>query len=109
MSSRAYRIAPRSRTRRRSRLHWDRVGRVALVLVLFVILALYVNPLVNFIDAYRDSKAETAQLAELTRENERLRARAATPPEPDAAERGARKLGMVAAGEGSAIVKGLGD
>jgi cell division protein FtsB len=85
------------------------VGRIALVLVLFAILVLYVNPLVNFIDAYRDSKAETAQLAELKRENKRLRERAATLNEPDAAERGARKMGMVAAGEGSAIVKGLGD
>ena len=51
------------------------MGRVALVLVLFAILVLYVNPVVNFIDAYRDSKAESAQLAELRRENERLRER----------------------------------
>lgn len=79
------------------------------MIVLFVILALYVNPVVNFVDAYRDSRAESAQLAELKAENKRLRERAISLTEPDAAERGARRLGMVAPGERSAIIKGLGD
>jgi cell division protein FtsB len=55
---------------------WERVGRIALVLVLFAILALYVNPLVNFIDAWRDSRSESEQLAELKSENASLRERA---------------------------------
>ena len=109
MSARAYRIAPRRGPAGggRSRIHWDRVGRVALVIVLFVILALYVNPVVNFLDAYRDSKAESVALEELKTENEKLRERAATMTQPDAAERGARELGMVEPGERSAVIKGL--
>lgn len=106
MSSRAYRVAPRRRTASRpaSRVDWERVGRIALVLVLFAILVLYVNPVVNFLDAWRDSRAESAQLAELKDENRELRERAATLAEPDAAERGARELGMVAPDERSVVI-----
>ena len=107
MSAPAYRIAPRrSRAGRpASRVDWDRLGRIALVLVLFVIVALYVNPVVNFVDAWRDSRAESEQLAELKAEHARLKERAATLAEPDAAERGARRLGMIAPGERSVVIE----
>lgn len=90
-------------------MHWDRLGRITLVLVLFGVLALYVNPVLDFFDAWRKSRAETAQLAELKAEHEKLRRRAASLSGPAAAELQARRMGMVAPGEGSAIVKGLGD
>ena len=48
---------------RAGRIQWDRVGRVALVLVLVAILASYVRPALNFFDAWNDSKAEHASLA----------------------------------------------
>jgi cell division protein FtsB len=83
------------------------VGRIALVLVLLAILASYVKPALNFFDAWRDSKAEHASLAQLTKENQQLRQRMTQIQGPDAAERAARKLGMVAAGEGSYVVRGL--
>jgi cell division protein FtsB len=75
-----------------------------LVLVLFAILVLYVNPVVNFLDAWRDSRSESTQLAELKDENSELRKRAATLAEPDAAERGARSLGMVEPDERSVVI-----
>jgi cell division protein FtsB len=83
---------------------WERLGRIALVLVLFAILVLYINPVVNFLDAWRDSRTESAQLAELKDENQALRERAATLAEPDAAERGARNLGMVEPEERSVVI-----
>lgn len=104
MSSRAYRVAPRSRSRSPSRIQWDRLGRTALVAVFFVILVLYINPVVNFLDAWKDSRAEATQLAELKRENRELRERAAVLSQPDAAERGARTLGMVEPGERSVVI-----
>jgi cell division protein FtsB len=109
VSARAYRIAPRRRTggRGRTRIQWDRVGRIVLVVVLFLVLASYVNPLVNFVDAWRDSKAEQAQLAELKLENARLKQRAASLEGPAAAESAARKLGMVSEGERSYVIRGL--
>ena len=79
MSGRTYaarRPAPR-RVRRRggpSRVRWDRIGRVALVLVLFGVLVSYLNPLVNLADAWRDSKAGEERLLELKGENAGLRA-----------------------------------
>lgn len=103
------RPAPRSRAgargRAASRVQWDKLGRVALVLVLFVVLASYVNPALDLVDAWRDANAEQRSLAELRAENERLRQRAAGLDGPDAAERGARRLGMVAPGERSYVIK----
>jgi cell division protein FtsB len=112
-AARGYRVRPAPRSRKRgrpaSRIQWDRVGRVALVLVLFAILASYVNPLVNLLDAWSDRRSERATLTELKAENAKLRERIAAFASPEAAERGARKLGMVAEGEGSYVIRKLGD
>jgi cell division protein FtsB len=109
VSARAYRVAPRRRTRGRpaSRIHWDKLGRVILVLVLFVILFSYINPVVNFIDAWRDSHAQQSQLQQLKRQKSRLAAKAASLQDPGAAVQAARKLGMVAPDEHSFVIRGL--
>ncbi len=109
-AARGYRLKPAPRTRSRggaSRIHWDRVGRVVLVLVLAVICISYIGPSINFLDAWRDSKAEHASLAELQTENAKLKQRLTNLEGPDAAERGARKIGMTAVGEGAYVVRGL--
>ena len=82
---------------------------MALVLVLALICISYVGPAINFVDAWRDSKSEHASLAELRSENAKLKQRLATLDGPDAAERGARKIGMVDEGNGEAayVVRGL--
>ena len=91
------------------RIQWGRVGRIALVLVLFAILASYVSPALNFFDAWRDSKAEHASLTELRAENAQLRGRITALDGKDAAEREARQLGMVGEFEGAYVVRGLQD
>ena len=103
------RPAPRRGTRGRgaSRINWDRVGRVALVLVLFAVLASYIGPSLDFWNAWRGSKSEGTNLAEAKQENTRLRQRLATLGEPDAAEHAARKNGMVAIGERAYVIKSL--
>ena len=107
--SRRYRVAPRSRARSRggSRIDWDRAGRIALVLVLFLIVALYVNPLAGFINARQESKAEQENLAQLERTNAELKKRVAVLSQPDGAVREARKMGMIAVGERAYVVRGL--
>ena len=109
MSARAYRVAPRrgARGRPASRIHWDKLGRVVLVIVLFLILLLYVNPVVNFVDAWRDSHTQRSELLELRQEHGRLAARAAALEDSDAAGQAARKLGMIAEGERSYVIRGL--
>ena len=109
-AARGYRLRPAPRKaggRGASRIRWDRLGRVALVIVLFAILASYINPVVNLVDAWRDSHAERASLEDLRQENVKLRERLAVLDGPDAAERAARKLGMVAPGERSYVIRGL--
>ena len=73
-------------------------------MILFVIVILYVNPVVNFVDAWRDLGTERTQLETLKEENAGLRSRAATLDRPDAEELGARKLGMVKPDERSVVI-----
>jgi cell division protein FtsB len=107
-----YRLRPAPRTARRggrrTRIHWDRLGRVALLIVLAAVLLSYINPVVNFVDAWKDNRTEKAQLRELAAENERLRERIGVVDGPAAAEHAARRIGMVAEGEGAYVIKGLG-
>ena len=77
------------------------------MIVLFVILASYVNPVVNFIDAWRDSRAQRSELQQLRHEYSRLSARAASLDDSDAVARAAREVGMVAGGERPYVIRGL--
>ena len=92
-----------------SRVRWDRIGRVALVLVLFGVMVSYLNPLVNLVDAWRDSKAGEEKLVELQRENVDLRAQVEQAESSLMLEREARKLGMVRPGERAYVIRGLDD
>ncbi len=107
MSSRAYRIAPRrpAARRSRSRVDWERLGRISLVLILFVILALYINPVVNFVDAWRDSGAASRRSSPSSSRRTRSSAHVReTLEHSDAAELGARGLGMVNPDERSVVI-----
>jgi hypothetical protein len=68
------RVAPRAAPRR-SRIRWDRLGRIVLVLVLFAVLVSYVNPVVNLVDSWRDSRAERERLDDVRDQNRELRKR----------------------------------
>ena len=113
MSGRAY-AAPRRAPRRRvaprsgaSRIRWDRLGRVVLVIVLFGIGISYLNPVVNLVDAWRDSKAGEEKLAELKREKASLEQQVRTAESPLTMEREARKLGLVRPGEHAYVLDKL--
>jgi cell division protein FtsB len=80
-------------------VRWDRVGRVALVLVLFGVLVSYLNPVVNLIDAWRDSNSSKERLTKLREENTSLKGQLQHASSPAALEREARKMGMVKPGE----------
>jgi cell division protein FtsB len=76
--------------------------------VLFAILASYVNPAVNFFDAWRGSHDERSQLEALSREHSRLVAKAASLKNPDAASEQARRMGMIASGERAYVIRSPG-
>jgi cell division protein FtsB len=88
-------------------IRWDRVGRVALLLVLLGVMVLYVKPLHSFWSTRNESKSRAAEVQQLERENATLSSRRDELKNPVALEREARKLGMVRPGERAYAVEGL--
>jgi cell division protein FtsB len=88
-------------------IRWDRLGRVALLMVLLGVVALYVGPSLSFFHTYREAKARRGEVRALQAENDRLRARRKALQNPRTLEREARRLGLVKPGERPFIVKGL--
>jgi cell division protein FtsB len=108
----ARRPAPRRRPAARrsaSRVNWDRVGRIALTLVLAAVLYSYLNPAIDFVRTYTATTAAKAQQHELQRENTRLHQRIQSTEDPIVIDRMARAQGMVAEGETPVAVRGLGN
>ena len=89
-------------------IRWDRVGRIALLLVLLGVIALYINPMRTWLSARGEAEQRRAEVAELQREHDRLKARRDQLRDPVQLEREARRLGMVKPGERAYVVNGLG-
>src|SRR5215207_7872133 len=93
-TARTRRSAPRptARPRRGGRIRWDRLGRIALLAMLGVILLLYVSPTKHWIEQSGTRSAQKRELDQLTAENATL-------------EQEARRLGMVKRGERSYVIE----
>jgi len=89
------------------RVRWDRVGRVALLVLLLVVAALYVGPARSLLSAWQDSNGKQAEVRELQREHDALVRRARALRDPLVVEAEARRLGMVRPGERSYVVGNL--
>ena len=97
----------RSPARPAPQIRWDRVGRVALLLVLFGVMVLYVNPLRSYWTTRGESQARSAEVQRLEADNARLRARRDALKDPASIEAEARRLGMLRPGERAYVVEGL--
>jgi cell division protein FtsB len=89
-----------------SRIKWDRVGRIALTVVLFAVLYSYLNPAIDFVKTYTGTTAAKAKLHELQHENRRLHNRIQSANDPLVVSQEARAQGMVAEGETPAVIRG---
>ncbi|MFL5782055.1 MAG: FtsB family cell division protein [Thermoleophilaceae bacterium] len=100
------RVAPRRGSARGlgSGIRWERVGRVALLGVLAVIVLLYIPPITHWVQQSHTAARGHQQVRELKRERTRLRARLRELSGPGAVEREARRLGMVEPGERPYVV-----
>jgi cell division protein FtsB len=113
-SAAASRRRPAARNRRpaarrgASRVNWDRIGRIALVIVLAAVAYSYLNPAIDFVKTYTATTAAKAQLHELHLENSRLHARVQSADDPLVVDRKARAQGMVSEGETPIVIRGLG-
>jgi cell division protein FtsB len=94
------RVAPRRRVRTAgSGIRWERVGRVALLGVVCVIVLLYIPPVTHWFQQSGTAARGQAQVRQLKKERVRLRARLHELTGPGSLEREARRLGMVKPGE----------
>jgi cell division protein FtsB len=87
-----------------SRIKWDRVGRIALVLVLFAVAYSYLNPAIDLFKTYKSTTAAKAEFHSLLHENKRLHRSVQSSDEPAVVERTARRQGLVAEGETPYVV-----
>lgn len=85
-------------------IRWDRVGRIALLLVLGLILALYIGPLHSYLTTWQESKQRKAEVTRLEAERSRLLDRKRELERAVTLERAARSLGMVKPGERPYVV-----
>ncbi len=89
------------------RVRWDRVGRVALLLVGLLLIYLYINPLRTYVSTWQEAGTKRDEVAELQREHRKLLQRRQALRNPRSLEREARLLGMVDPHERAYIIKGL--
>ena len=89
------------------RIRWDRLGRIALLIVLMGVLALYVKPVLSWWSTRQESQKRGAEVTALEAENKKLRARSDELKDPRTLENEARRLGMVKPGERAFVVEGL--
>jgi hypothetical protein len=90
-----------------SRIKWDRVGRIALVLVLFAVAYSYLNPAIDLFKTHQATSAAKVEFHELLRENKQLHRAVQSADEPAVVERTARRQGLIAEGERPFVLHGL--
>jgi hypothetical protein len=89
----------------RPAIKWHRVGRLALLFVLFVIVLLYIRPVAHWVQQRSTAAHSRADLHDLQREHDRLQARLQQLSGTGAVEREARKMGMVRRGERPYVIE----
>jgi cell division protein FtsB len=100
-------VSAYARAAARPNIRWDRLGRVFLLGVLFVILLMYVSPLTRWVTQKNTAKEDTAQLRQLESTNGDLKAKLKSLQSPGAVELRARKLGMVKQNERAFVIENL--
>ena len=93
--------------RRRTGIRWDRLGRVALLGTLVMIVFAYASPARQWIKQSGTAGHQKEVLSDLSKDNRDLKHRLRALRDPGALEREARRLGMVRVGERSYVIENL--
>src|ERR1700693_5496443 len=102
------RVSRRGRGRRQPlRLRWERIGRVALLVVLVVVVGLYVQRGLTYLSTRSQADQQHAIVSQLSRQNAGLLRLEKALNNPATIEQDARALGMVRPGERPYAVTGL--
>jgi len=89
------------------RIRWDRVGRLAILVVFVGVALLYVGPVSSFWSARGEAAHRRAQVEQQRKENATLRIRRDALRNGAALEVEARRLGMIRPGERPFVVENL--
>jgi cell division protein FtsB len=93
--------------RHRSGIRWDRLGRVALLATLIVIVLSYLSPARHWLQQSGTAGRQKQELSQLTAQETKLKRRLRALRDPGALEREARRLGMVRVGERAYVIENL--
>jgi len=99
---RAYRQVPA-----RATVRWDRLGRIAMLIVLLGLAYLYIGAARSYVGSYMDSSHRRVVISRLRHEDSQLRARRNMLLRPSTLEHSARALGMIRPSERPYIIQGL--
>ncbi|TMK38954.1 MAG: hypothetical protein E6G56_12775 [Actinobacteria bacterium] len=88
-------------------VRWDRLGRIAMLLVLLALLYLYLGAARSYLSSTQQAHRQGADIRRLESDNARLRARRSALERPSALEQEARQLGMIRPGERPYVIEGL--
>jgi cell division protein FtsB len=91
----------------RLRVRWERVGRIGLLVVLAVVIALYVEHTLAYLATREQSDAQKAIVDSLERQNALLTREEKSLEDPATIVRDARALGMVRPGEQPYVITGM--
>ena len=88
-------------------VRWDRIGRLALLLVGLLLICLYINPLRTYLATWQEARAKRSEVTQLQREHRALVDRARALRSAGSIETEARRLGMVKPDERAYVIHGL--
>ena len=88
-------------------VRWDRIGRLALLVVGLLLIYLYINPLRTYVSTWQEARTKRDEVAQLQREHAALVKRARELHAAGSIETEARRLGMVRPDERAYVVRGL--
>jgi cell division protein FtsB len=89
------------------RVRWDRVGRVALLITLLIVVGLYIQPALSILTTWRAEHRQASAVRQLIADNKSLERQVRSLNSPLTIVADARSLGMVRTGEKPYVVLGL--
>jgi len=90
-----------------ARLRWDRLGRVAMLCVLGVLVYLYLSAGAALLSTFKEARRDSGQVAALERQHAALERQHAALTSPGTLVEEARRLGMTRPGEQAYVIAGL--
>ncbi len=88
-------------------VRWDRIGRLALLVVGLLLIYLYINPARTYFATWQEAKTKRHEVSQLQGEHAELVRRSRALRASGAIEIEARRLGMVRRDERAYVIRGL--